>query len=133
CTGLSTCNYINGAPVAYPLSSGAPFMYSIIPGPNLGITINAGQGPTDILTVIYADANLALNCYTGTMDATGTTETFQLPATLPGTCVLPSGAVAPAPLTFSAAGNPTGLQIGDMIMFGTNAAGVVTANVATCP
>jgi prepilin-type N-terminal cleavage/methylation domain-containing protein len=133
CTGLTTCNYIAGAPVAYPLSGGAPFLYSIIPGPNLGITVNAAQGPTDILTVVYADANLALNCYTGTMDATGTVVTFQLPATLPTTCVLPSSSpLAPAPLTFSAAGNPTGLQIGDMIMFGTAAVGVVTANVATC-
>jgi hypothetical protein len=95
--------------------------------------VNAAQGPTDILTVVYADANLALNCYTGAMDATGTIVTFQLPAALPGTCVLPNGAAAPAPLTFNAVGNPTGLQIGDMIMFGTNAVGVVTANVAACP
>ena len=133
CSGLVTCNYINGAPVAYPLSSGAPYLYSVIPGANLGITVNAAQGPTDILTVVYADANLALNCYTGTMDATGTIVTFQLPAALPGTCVLPNGAAAPAPLTFNAVGNPTGLQVGDMIMFGTNAAGIVTANVAACP
>jgi len=123
CSGLVTCNYINGAPVAYPLSSGAPYLYSVIPGPNLGITVNAAQGPTDILTVVYADANLALNCYIGTMDAAGTVVTFQLPAALPGTCVLPNGAAAPAPLTFNAVGNPTGLQIGDMIMFGTNAVG----------
>ncbi len=133
CTGLTTCNYIAGAPVAYPLSGGAPYLYSIIPGPNLGITVNAAQGPTDILTVVYADANLALNCYTGTMNATGTVVTFQLPATLPTTCVLPSSSpLAPAPLTYNAVGNPTGLQIGDMIMFGTKAIGIVTANVATC-
>jgi prepilin-type N-terminal cleavage/methylation domain-containing protein len=132
CTGLTTCNYINGAPVAYPTSGGIHYLYSIIPGPNLGITINAAQGPTDILTVVYADANLALNCYNGTIDATGTVVTFQLPAVLPGTCVLPTGALAPAPLTYTAAGNPTGLQIGDMIMFGTKAVGVVTANVALC-
>jgi prepilin-type N-terminal cleavage/methylation domain-containing protein len=132
CTGLTTCNYIKGAPVAYPTSGGTPFVYSIIPGPNLGITINAAQGPTDIITVIYADANLALNCYTGAIDATGTIVTFQLPLVLPGTCVLPTGSVAPAPLTYNSVGNPTGLQIGDMIMFGTKAVGVVTANVATC-
>jgi prepilin-type N-terminal cleavage/methylation domain-containing protein len=132
CYGLTTCNYISGAPVAYPLSSGVPYMYSIIPGPSLGITINAAQGPTDIITVVYADANLALNCYTGAMDNTGTVVTFQLPATLPSTCVLPVNSTVPAPLTFSAAGNPTGLQIGDMIMFGTNAIGVITSNVVTC-
>jgi prepilin-type N-terminal cleavage/methylation domain-containing protein len=132
CYSLITCNYINGAPVAYPLSGGAPYMYSVIPGPNLGITINAAQGPTDTITVVYADANLALNCYTGAMDSTGTIVTFQLPLALPGTCVLPSGALVPAPLTFNAVGNPTGLQVGDMIMFGTNAIGVITSNVATC-
>jgi prepilin-type N-terminal cleavage/methylation domain-containing protein len=132
CNGLTTCNYINGAPVAYPTSAGTPYVYSIIPGPSLGITINAAQGPTDILTVIYADPNLAMNCYTGAMDATGTIVTFQLPLVLPGTCVTQPAGAAPAPLTYSAGGNPSGLQIGDMIMFGTKAVGVVTANVATC-
>jgi hypothetical protein len=132
CNGLTTCNYINGAPVAYPSSAGAPFVYSIIPGPNLGITINAAQGPTDIITVIYADANLALNCYVGTMNAAGTVVTFQLPIQLPGTCVLPSGAAAPASLIYSNPGNPTGLQVGDLIMFGSNAVGVVTNTVTTC-
>src|SRR6202162_174148 len=66
CSGLVTCNYINGAPVAYPTSVGAPFIYSIIPGPNLGIVMPAG--PTDIITVVTADANLALNCYTAAIN-----------------------------------------------------------------
>jgi prepilin-type N-terminal cleavage/methylation domain-containing protein len=132
CNGLTTCNYINGAPVAYPTSGGAPFMYSVIPGPNLGITLDAAQGPTDVITVIYADANLALNCYVGNMDATGTVVTFQLPIVLPGTCVLPAGALAPASLIYSSPGNPTGLQVGDLILFGTKAVGVVTNPVTTC-
>ena len=34
CTGITTCNYVAGAPVAYPLSGGARYLYSIIPGPN---------------------------------------------------------------------------------------------------
>jgi len=33
----TTCNYINGAPVAYPVQSGARYLYSIVPGPNLGM------------------------------------------------------------------------------------------------
>ena len=96
CSGLVTCNYINGAPVAYPTATGAPtvpFIYSIIPGPNLGITINAAQGPTDIITVISADVTLALNCYSSSINAAATTVTFQLPAgpPWPATCVLPNG------------------------------------------
>jgi prepilin-type N-terminal cleavage/methylation domain-containing protein len=128
CSGLTTCNYVNGAPVAYPLSGGAPYLYSIIPGPSLGITINAAQGPTDIITINYADASLPLNCYSGTMDVTGTIVTFQLPATLPSTCILPTGIITPQALNASV----IGLQQGDMILFGTNAIGVITSAVATC-
>ena len=41
----TTCNYINGAAVTYPTVTGAPYLYSITPGYNLGITINATEGP----------------------------------------------------------------------------------------
>jgi prepilin-type N-terminal cleavage/methylation domain-containing protein len=132
CDGLTTCNYINGAPVAYPTSSGAPFVYSIIPGPNLGITVNAAQGPTDIITVIYADVNLALNCYVGSMNAAGTVVTFQLPTVIPGTCITQPAGTPPASLIYSNPGNPTGLQVGDLILFGSNAVGVVTNPVTPC-
>jgi hypothetical protein len=114
--------------VAYPLSGGVPYIYSIVPGPNLGITVNAGQGPTDIITVNYADANLPLNCYVGSMNAAGTLVTFQLPTVLPGTCVLPPNLVAPQPLNAAV----VGLQAGDMILFGTKAVGVVTGAVGVC-
>ena len=128
CTGLTTCNYISGAPVAYPSSAGTPYVYSIIPGPSFGITINAAAGPTDIITINYVDANMAMNCYVGTMNAAGTQVTFQLPSPLPSTCVLPSTIVTPQPLN-----DPiVGLQLGDMVMFGTNAIGVVTGTVSTC-
>jgi type II secretory pathway pseudopilin PulG len=127
CSGLVTCNYINGAPVAYPTSVGAPFIYSIIPGPNLGIVMPAG--PTDIITVVTADANLALNCYTAAINAAATVVTFQLPSPLPGTCVLPTGTAAPQPLNAAV----VGLQAGDMILFGTKAVGVVTGAITACP
>jgi hypothetical protein len=127
CSGLVTCNYINGAPVAYPTSGGAPFIYSIIPGPNLGIVMPAG--PTDIITVVAADANLALNCYTAAINAAATVVTFQLPSPLPGTCVLPTGVAAPQPLNAAV----VGLQGGDMILFGTKALGVVTGAITACP
>lgn len=128
CTALTTCSYVNGASVAYPTTAGVPYLYSIIPGPNQGITVTAAQGPTDIITVNYADISLSLNCYNGTMNATGTVVTFQLPNPLPATCVLPSNVAAPQALNATA----VGLQIGDLILFGTSAVGVVTSAVATC-
>lgn len=119
-----TCNFINGAPVAYPTSTGVPYLYSIIPGPNLGIQVNPGSGPTDIITIVSADPSLALNCYTSAIDNTGTIVTFTPPPAgpLPATCVLPTGVLAPQSLI-----DPVvGLKLGDMILFGTKAVGVVT-------
>jgi hypothetical protein len=126
CSGLVTCSYINGVPVAYPLSGGAPYIYSIIPGPNLGIAVP--EGPTDIITVVTADASLALNCYTASINAAATLVTFQLPSPLPGTCVLPTGTLVPQPLNAAV----IGLQGGDMILFGTKAVGVVTGAIGIC-
>ena len=126
CSGLVTCNFVNGAPVAYPTSGGAPYIYSIIPGPNLGIVVP--EGPTDIITVVTADASLALNCYTAAINAAATVVTFQLPSPLPGTCVLPTGTLVPQPLNAAV----IGLQGGDMILFGTKAVGVVTGAVTPC-
>lgn len=122
----TTCNYINGAPVAYTGAPSAPLIYSITPGYDLGITVNATEGPTDIITVSYADANLAMNCYT--VDVVSATEViFELPTTLPGTCVLPTGVTTVPAL--NAAG--IGLQAGDIIMFNTTAVGVVSSIATT--
>jgi hypothetical protein len=128
CSGLVTCNYINSLPVAYPTTTGVPYLYSIIPGPSLGITINAAQGPTDIITVISADVTLALNCYSSSINAAATIVTFQLPSPLPSTCILPTGVAAPQPLNTAV----IGLQQGDLILWGTNAVGVVTGAIAVC-
>jgi prepilin-type N-terminal cleavage/methylation domain-containing protein len=125
------CTYVNGTAAAFPTIAGsptAPFMYSIIPGPNLGITINAAQGPTDILSVAYTDANLALNCYNVTVATAGSTSTatFLLPTPLPATCILPSGVLVPQSLL-----DPVvGLQKGDLIMFGNLAVGSVSTVAA---
>ena len=121
----TTCNYINGAPVAYPLVTGAPYLYSIMPGYNLGITVNGAQGPTDIITISYADATLPLNCYTVTVQS-ATSVLFQLPTPVPATCILP-GNTTVVPL-LNAAG--IGLQPGDYLLFGQSAAGVVS-NITT--
>jgi len=125
---LTTCSYVNGAPVTYPTVAGAPYLYSIIPGYDLGITVNATEGASDIITVAYADANLALNCYTVTVTS-ATTVTFQLPTVLPSTCVLPPGLATPPLL--NAAG--VGLQAGDYILFGTSTAAVVSTVATTTP
>ena len=127
----TTCNYINGTSVAYPTATGAPYIYSIIPGPSLGIVVpGSGAGPTDILTLNSADASLALNCYSASIDPTGTVVTFQLPAgpPWPSTCILPTGVVAPQQLNDAI----VGLQAGDVVLFGTNAMGVVTSAVTLC-
>jgi peptidoglycan hydrolase-like protein with peptidoglycan-binding domain len=122
----TTCNYVKGASVTYPTATGAPYLYSIIPGYNLGVTVDATEGPTDIITIGYADANLFLNCYSVTVTS-ATTATFQLPITLPSTCVLPTGVAAPQPLN-----DPVvGLQQGDYILFGQAAAGVVSTVATT--
>jgi len=123
----ATCNYVNGAPVAFPTSLGAPYLYSIIPGYDLGIQLNATEGPSDIITVAYADANLSLNCYSVDV-VNATTVIFQLPltASLSATCILQNG-VATVP-ALNAAG--TGLQAGDLIIFGQTASGIVS-DIAT--
>jgi prepilin-type N-terminal cleavage/methylation domain-containing protein len=127
----TACNFVNGGAITYPLVSGARYLYSIIPGPNVGITINGRT--TDILTVSYTDANIALNCYTVSY-TNAFTIVFTLPAALPGTCILPTGVAAPPALN-----DPVvGLKAGDMLMFsvsgvGPAAMGVVnTVSAATC-
>lgn len=120
----TTCNYVNSTSVAYPTVSGAPYLYSIIPGYNLGI--NTTEGLTDTITIAYADANLALNCYSVTVTS-ATTARFQLPITLPTTCILPTGVAAPQPLNAAV----IGLQPGDFILFGQAAAGVVSTVATT--
>jgi prepilin-type N-terminal cleavage/methylation domain-containing protein len=127
----TACNYVNGGAVAYPLQAGARYLYSIIPGPNLGIIVNGQQ--SDIISVSATDANLALNCYAVTYNS-ATQITFTLPAVLPTTCILPTGVAVPQPLN-----DPVvGLQAGDTVMFsvsgvGPAAIGVVsTVTPATC-
>lgn len=121
----AACNYVTGTSITYPTVTGAPYLYSVIPGYNLGVTVNATEGPTDTITITYADANLALNCYSVTVTS-ATTVLFQLPIILPSTCILPTGVAAPQPLN-----DPVvGLQAGDYVLFGQAAAGVVST-VAT--
>jgi prepilin-type N-terminal cleavage/methylation domain-containing protein len=122
----SACSYVNGVPIAYPASGGANYIYSVIPGPSLGITVN-GQ-VSDTLTVSYTDANMALNCY-NVAYVSATQFTFTLPAVLPTTCILPSGVVTPQALN-----DPVvGLLTGDMIMFSTTSGPAAMGVVSSTP
>jgi prepilin-type N-terminal cleavage/methylation domain-containing protein len=103
--------YIGGGTT--PAGSAFPgnYMYWIIPGPAKGVTLNAGRGPTDIITVIYADTAFLLSSYTATLDANGTHATFTIPSPAPPTA--PQNVSDPA----------VGLKTGDLVLFTTQGAG----------
>jgi prepilin-type N-terminal cleavage/methylation domain-containing protein len=96
---------------AYP----ANFMYGIIPGPGNGMesggppTVAATGRASDAITVIYADYAFPLNLYSTAIPAAnplGDKVTFSPPA------VPPPG--------FPAIQSPTGIQVGDLILFTNN-------------
>jgi len=136
CDQSFTCNYINGAAVSFPVPSGStiPYLYGVIPGPNLGPTLNVTEGPSDIITVVYTDSVLALDCYTiynptpspPGPGLTPTTAKFALPSPLPSTCTLPSGLTTPQALN-----DPVvGLTPGDLIWFSNSVGGATGMAVA---
>lgn len=93
----------------------AKFMYGIIPGAGNGIeaggppTVAATGTASDAITVIYADYAFPLNQYTTAIPAAnplGDKVTFTPPA-------------AP-PAGFPAIQSPTGIQVGDLILFSNN-------------
>jgi len=134
----------NGA-INYPCVGGAcgaatpPTLYAIMPGYQLGIKPPGGVTPSDIITVVYSDTMLALNCYTSpvmTTNAGGTVLTFTAPSLpLPGGCVLPPGLTYPQALN----NNVNGLIPGDVVMLNTSggsggwAVGEVTAVAPAYP
>jgi len=103
--------YIGGgttpAGVAFPNN----YMNWVIPGPGRGITLNATKGPTDVVTVVYADSAFLLNEYTATLNGTGTQATFTAPAVAPAT---PPQLVSDPAL---------GLRKGDLVLFTTTGVG----------
>jgi prepilin-type N-terminal cleavage/methylation domain-containing protein len=124
----------NGA-INYPCVGGAcgaatpPTLYPIMPGFQLGIKPQGSAIPSDIMTVVYSDTNLALSCYTNmTTSAGGTVLTFTAPPNnpLPGGCALPPGVTYPQALN----NNVNGLIPGDVVLLHTStgwAVGEVTA------
>jgi hypothetical protein len=137
CDQTSTC-YINGTSVKYPLNSGTPYLYGLLPGYNVGPTLVTAQGPTDAVTVVYTDNSFYLNCYTATATAVGVI-TFG-PATTPLTAGLPpafppAGCLPTGVTTAPAVNDPVvGLVPGDLVMMTLNGAtviGEVTAGTIT--
>ena len=109
CDQAAKC-YINGASAAYPKQGTTPYLYGLIPGWKYGPTLNASQGATDVVTVVYSDSTFYLNCYTATVTSS-TVVTFTLPSPL--TCTLPSGVTAPQNVNDSV----VGLAPGDLVLF----------------
>jgi len=120
----------NGA-VNYPsIGGGPPTLYPIIPGFALGIIPPGSVTRSDLLTVVYTDTNLALNCYSGAsggaggpsaannavqFNAAGNVLTFTAPVNPP-----PPGCSLPPNILFPQALNNTvnGLAAGDLVLFG---------------
>ncbi len=116
CDQSGSC--LPGGAVAYPYapSTTTPTMYPIIPGYQLGVIPNGGNVKSDLITVVYSDPILALNCYTITWPKTGISPvTFTAPTTNPppASCILPNGITFPQSLTDSVAG----LKAGDVLLF----------------
>lgn len=109
CDQTAKC-YINGASAAYPKQGTTPYLYGLIPGWKSGPTLNASQGATDVVTVVYTDSTFYLNCYTATVTSS-TVVTFTQPSPL--TCVLPSGVTSPQNVNDSV----VGLAPGDLVLF----------------
>ncbi|HUM06470.1 MAG TPA: prepilin-type N-terminal cleavage/methylation domain-containing protein [Terriglobales bacterium] len=130
CDQIPKC-YINGGAVAYPtqLVSGVnvPYLYGLIPGSKFGPIVNAGAGATDVITVVNADTNFLLSCYSVTVRTT-TIVRFTLNNPLPASCVVPPPLVAP-----QAINDPViGLTPGDVVLFNVTigaGAGAQSSNV----
>ena len=123
----------------YPCIGGAcsaafpPTLYPIMPGYQKGITPPGSATPSDIITVVYSDTTLALNCYSGatypiTFNAAGNQLTFMAPPNPPPSgCVLPPGLVYPQALNNTV----NGLQPGDLIMVGPSTTGLLGVGEVT--
>ncbi len=133
----------NGA-VTYPNIGGAgPELYPIMPGFALGIIPPGGVVRSDLITVVYSDTTLALNCYSGasggvagpsaannaiSFNATGNVLTFTAPVNPPpSSCVLPSGLAYPQALNNTV----NGLTVGDLVMVGPNTTGATYVGEVT--
>jgi prepilin-type N-terminal cleavage/methylation domain-containing protein len=121
--------YINGGSVTYPIKSGKPYLYGLLPGYQKGPTLFALQGPTDVVTVAYTDNSFYLNCYAATVTSLGVV-TFAPPVTNPVTPWPTPGCLPanpPSTLTAPQAVNDSsvGLTAGDLVLMSLNGTQVV--------
>jgi len=129
---LGSTNLVSGK---YPLQSGTPTLYGLIPGYTLGPTLASNPAATDVVTVAYADSSFYLNCYQATVLALGkvtfgpaTAPVNGVVPTFPPAGCLPSGVATPQTV------NDTmlGLTPGDLVYFPSlNIVGEVTAGTIT--
>src|SRR5208283_1940267 len=129
---LGSTNLVSGK---YPLQSGTPTLYGLIPGYTLGPTLASNPAATDVVTVAYADSSFYLNCYQATVSALGkvtfgpaTAPVNGVVPTFPPAGCLPSGVATPQTV------NDTmlGLTPGDLVYFPSlNIVGEVTAGTIT--
>jgi prepilin-type N-terminal cleavage/methylation domain-containing protein len=126
--------YLNGVAGTYPLQGGTPYLYGLIPGYDKGPTFYAAQGATDVVTVVYTDPSLYLNCYIPTVTAKGVV-TFSQPK--PPTTWITEGCLpGPTPPAGPQAVNDpaVGLTTGDLVLLtlgGTTMVSEVTGTVTT--
>jgi prepilin-type N-terminal cleavage/methylation domain-containing protein len=131
CDQTAHC-YLNGIAGTYPLQSGSPYMYGLIPGYNLGPILNAVQGATDTVTTIYTDSTFYLNCYSAKITAKGVVTFYQptSPATWTTLGCLPNTVTAPQAVNDAS----LGLTAGDLVLLtlgGTTMVAEVTGVVTT--
>ncbi|MFZ3210612.1 MAG: prepilin-type N-terminal cleavage/methylation domain-containing protein [Terriglobales bacterium] len=129
----STCR-LNGVAGTYPVHNGTPYLYGLIPGYNLGPTLLAAQGATDVVTVVYTDSSFYLNCYVPSVTTAGKVTFSQPTPATPLTWTtdgcLPSGVATPQAVNDAA----VGLTTGDLVMMtlgGTTVVVEVTGAVTT--
>jgi hypothetical protein len=134
----STC-YLgsgNNAGATYPINSGTPYLYGLIPGYNAGPTISTPPGQTDVVTVVYTDTAFYLNCYAPTITARGVV-TFAPIVTTPATAWPPPGCL-PTGVTAAAGVAPqnlndavVGLTAGDLVLMTLNGTTIVAEVTGT--
>src|SRR5581483_4490046 len=105
-TGIGYLGANNNAGINFPTQnvngSNIPYLYGAIPGWQAGITLNAGQGPTDIITVAYADSTLPLQDYQVQFNNTNRTSVTFTSTNAGDKAVNDPG---------------VGLQLGDLVLF----------------
>ena len=126
CDQTPTC-YITAT---YPLQGATPYLYGLIPGYDLGPTLNSLT--TDVVTVVYTDSTFYLNCYQATVTAKSVV-TFApppSPTAWPPPGCLPSGVTTPQAVNDTVAG----LMPGDLVLMtlgGIMVVGEVTGSITT--